>query len=100
MIDVSEYIKRVLQKKGWTLQRFADEINLIKKQSGIDSTTTKQNISNFLNHTKGHDLRPKMLVVWEKALGLKEDTLVNMVEPVKSKKARIELERIKEKVRK
>ena len=100
MIDAREFIKQLLKKKGWTLQQFANEINAVKRQSGIDSTTTKQNISNFLNHTRGHDLRPKMLVVWEKALGLKEDTLVNMVEPVKSKKARIELERIKEKVRK
>ena len=100
MIDARKFIKQLLKKKGWTLQQFANEINAVKRQSGIDSTTTKQNISNFLNHTKGHDLRPKMLVVWEKALGLKEDTLVNMVEPVKSKKARIELERIKEKVRK
>lgn len=100
MIDVSEYIKRVLKKKGWTLQQFANEINSVKKQSGINSITTKQNISNFLNHTKAHELRPKMLVIWEKALGLKDDTLVNMVEPVKTRKAKIELETIKEKIRK
>ena len=100
MIDIYMYIRQLLNKKGWTLQKFADEINAVKKESGINSITTRQNISNFLNHTKAHELRPKMLVIWEKALGLKDDTLINMVEPVKTRKARIELEKIKEKVRK
>ena len=98
MITVNDYIKQILKKKQWTLHKFAIEINKVKKESGINSITTKQNISNYLNGL--HDMRPKHLVIWEKALGLKDDTLVNMVELPKSKNGIKELNEIKRKVRK
>lgn len=99
MISVTEFIRQVLKKKNWTLQNFADEINKVKELSGIHSKTTRQNVSNFLNHTKGHDMRPKTLVIWEKALGLPDDVLVEMVEMPKSKNGKKELEEIKKSVR-
>ena len=100
MITVNEFVRQLLKKKQWSLSKFAEEINKVKESAEIHSKTTKQNISNFLNQTKLHDLRPKQLVIWEKALGLKDDTLVNMVSPPKSKNGIRELEEMKRKVRK
>ncbi len=101
MITVNDYIKVILKKKKWTLQRFADEINKVKLKANISSKTTPQNISNFLNQVDDkHVLRPKQLVLWEKALDLPCDTLINMVELPKSKDGIEELNKLKEKVRK
>ena len=101
MMAINNYIKTILKKKKWTLQRFSDEINKVKEESGILTKTTPQNISNFLNQTDDkHVLRPKQLVIWEKALGLPYDTLVNMVELPKSKNGIKEFEELKEEVRK
>lgn len=101
MITVNDYIKAILKKKNWKLQQFADEINKVKAKANISSKTTPQNISNFLNQVDDkHVLRPKQLVIWERALGLPNDTLINMVELPKSKDGIEELNKLKEKVRK
>ena len=101
MITVNDYIKVILKKKNWKLQQFADEINQVKAKANISSKTTPQNISNFLNQVDDkHVLRPKQLVIWEKALDLPDDTLINMVELPKSKDGIEELNKLKEKVRK
>lgn len=101
MITVNDYIKAILKKKKWKLQQFADEINKVKAKANISSKTTPQNISNFLNQVDDkHVLRPKQLVIWEKALDLPDDTLINMVELPKSKDGIEELNKIKERVRK
>ncbi len=99
MLNVSEYIQLLLKKKKWTLQRFADEINKVKQKVGITSITTPQNISNFLRQVDNkHVLRPKQLCIWEKALGLPQGQLVNMVTPVSSKEGQKELKEIMKKV--
>lgn len=99
MINVSEYIKILLKKKKWTLQKFADEINKVKQKAGITSITTPQNISNFLKQVDNqHILRPKMLVLWECALGLPPNTLASMVAPPSSKEGQKELKEIMKKV--
>ena len=99
MLNVTDYIQILLKKKKWTLQQFADEINLVKKRVGIDSITTKQNISNFLRQVDDkHILRPKQLCLWEKALGLPMGVLMNMVEPPASKEAKKELKDLMKKV--
>ena len=99
MINVSEYIQLIIKKKEWTLQQFANEINNVKKQIGIDGKTTKQNISNFLKQVDDkHILRPKQLCLWEKALGLAPYTLINMVEPIATKEGQKELKEIMKKV--
>lgn len=100
MLDVSQYIKLILQKKKWTLKQFANEINKVKEQAGIDSKTTIQNVSNFLNQVDdNHILRPKQLVLWEKALDLPLGTLYEMVELPKSKNGMKELNEMIKKVR-
>lgn len=100
MINVSDYIQMILKKKKWTLQKFADEINKVKKQVGIESKTTKQNISNFLKQVDDkHILRPKQLCLWERALGLAPYTLINMVETIATKEGQKELKEIMKKVR-
>lgn len=99
LINVTDYIKMILNKKKWTLTKFAEEINKVKKQVGIDSKTTTQNISNFLNQAdKDHILRPKQLCLWERALGLAPYTLTNMVAPVASKEGQKELKELMKKV--
>ena len=73
MLNVSEYIKLILKKKNWTNRRLCQEINKIEEQLG-DSRTTPQNITNYLN---GYwQFGPKVLVKYEKALGLKQGTLI------------------------
>ena len=99
MLNVTDYIQLLLKKKKWTLQQFADEINSVKKQVGIDSVTTKQNISNFLRQVDDkHILRPKQLCLWERALGLTQGELINMVEPPATKEAKKELKDLMKKV--
>lgn len=101
MISVNEYIKAILKKRKWTLKQFAEEINKVKLEINITTKTTPQNISNFLNQVDDkHILRPKQLVIWEKALGIPYDSLLNMVELPKSKDGIKELEELKKKVRK
>lgn len=101
MISVNDYIKTLLKKKKWTLKQFAEEINKVKLEINITTKTTPQNISNFLNQVDDkHILRPKQLVIWEKALGIPYDSLLNMVELPKSKDGIKELEELKKKVRK
>ena len=100
MITVNDYIKNILQKKNWTLQMFAIQINRVKFSIGIESKTTSQNISNFLNQVdKKHVLRPKQLVIWENALDLPMGTLSNMVEQPKTKAGIQELEKLKRKIK-
>lgn len=100
MINVSEYIKILLIKRKWTLKQFAKKINEVKTQIGIQGKTTEQNISNFLNQVDdSHILRPKQLCIWEKALGLNQGTLSDMVEQPKTKVGIAELNRLKEKIK-
>lgn len=99
MLNVSEYIQLILKKKKWTLQQFANEINKVKQKIGITSTTTPQNISNFLRQVdNNHVLRPKQLCIWEKALNLPQGTLMNMVATISSKEGQKELKEIMKKV--
>lgn len=101
MITVNEYIKKLLSKKNWTLKKFATEINAVKQKIGIESKTTIQNISNFLNQVDDkHILRPKQLVIWEKALQLPIGTLIEMVELPKSKNGIERLNELKRKIEK
>lgn len=99
MFNVNDYIKSILKKKNWTLQKFADEINKVKKDANLDGTVTKQNISNFLNKVDDkHILRPKQLLIWEVALNIPYRTLINMVEPIKTNEGKKELEILRKRV--
>lgn len=96
MLDVTDYIKLILKKKKWTNVRLCQELNKIEEQLG-DSRTTKQNITNYLN---GYwDFRPKILVKYEKALGLEQGTLISMVASPATKESQKELKEIMKKVR-
>ena len=96
MIDVATYIKMILKKKKWNNQKLCNELNKIEKHLG-DRKTTPQNITNYLN---GYwSFRPKVLVKYEKVLGLDEDYLVNMVSPPITKEGKQELKETKKKVR-
>ena len=97
MINVANYIAMLLEKKKWTRLKLCDEINKIEKELG-ESRTTPQNITNYLNGNWA--FRPKILVKWEKALGLKEGTLYKMVMPPLSKEGKEELKETIEKIRK
>lgn len=100
MLTVNDYIKMLLKKKRWSLNKFANEINEVKRKIGMTSHTTPQNISNFLNQVDDkHILRPKQLCIWEKALDVESGTLCNMVELPKSKNGIRELENLKRKIK-
>lgn len=95
MLNVSEYIQLILKKKKWTNARLCQELNKIEEQLG-ESRTTPQNISNYFHGQ--WSFRPKVLVKYEKALGLQQGTLINMVAPIVSKEGQKELKEIMKKV--
>ena len=88
MMNVANYISILLEKKGWNKVKLCDEINKIEKELG-EKRTVPQNVVQYLNGT--YAFRPKVLAKWEKALGLKEGTLMNMVLPPSSREGREEL---------
>ncbi|MBQ2870507.1 hypothetical protein IJE86_02270 [bacterium] len=98
MISVEDFIKKILQKKNWSITKFTEEINKVKKQAGIKSITRKQNVSNYLNDIN-KPLGIRTLISWEKALGLPDDTLCNMVEQPQELKTKREIEDLKKRVR-
>lgn len=76
--------------------QFCEKLNELEAKFG-DSRTTPQNITNYLN---GYwNFRPKILVKYEVVLGLPLGTLVNMVEPPKSKEGQKELKETIKKIR-
>lgn len=91
MINVNNYIKLVLRKKGWTNIKLCNELNKIEEKIG-DTRTTKQNITNYLNGY--HRIGPKWLVKVEKALNLPKGTLINMISLPSTKEGEKELNKI------
>lgn len=97
MINVSIYIKMILEKKKWTQRKLCEEINKIESKLG-EKRTSVPVISGYF---EGKDtFRPKILAKWEKALGLREGTLVNMVMPPITKEGKEELKKTIERLRK
>ena len=95
MMNVAEYIKLILKKKKWTNMKLCRELNKIEENLG-EARTCKQNITNYLN---GRDIfRPKVLVKYEKALGLPFGTLLQMVSLPVARDSKRELYEIIEKV--
>ena len=97
MINVSDYISLILEKKGWTRTRLSEKLRDIEIKLG-DRRTDKDTISKYLNGEL--PFRPKILAKWEIALGLKEGTLMNMVAPPITKDGKDELKRTLETLRK
>lgn len=97
MLNVSDYIQIVLDKKGWSRAKLIEEINKIESKIG-ESRTTKVEVSQYI--TGDVPFRPKILAKWELALGLKEGTLINMVAPPITKESKEELKRTIEGIRK
>ena len=95
MINVSDYIQMILHKKKWTNAKLCQELNKIEEQLG-ESRTTPQNISNYFHGQ--WSFRPKVLVKYEKTLGLQPNTLVSMVAPPSTKEGQKELKEIIKKV--
>ncbi len=95
MINVSDYIQMILYKKKWTNAKLCQELNKIEEQLG-ESRTTPQNISNYFHGQ--WPFRSKILVKYEKALGLQPNTLVSMVAPPTTKEGQKELKEIIKKV--
>lgn len=97
MINVGTYIIMILEKKKWTKTKLCEEINKIEAKLG-ESRTHNEDISNYLNGRWA--FRPKILAKWEKALDLREGTLVNMVMPPITKDGKEELKKTIERLRK
>lgn len=97
MINVSDYIRMILDKKGWSHIQLCREINKIESNLG-ERRTHNEDISNYLNGRWA--FRPKILAKWEVALGLKEGTLINMVAPPITNEGKEELRKTLEILRK
>lgn len=98
MISVEEFVKKILKKKGWSLVKFTEEINKVKKTAGIKGKTNIQNVSNYLNDIN-KPLGYKTLIVWEKALNLPNDSLCKMVRQPQELKTKRKIEEYKRRVR-
>lgn len=96
MINVSDYIEMILNKKGWSRTKLCEEINKVESKLG-EKRTTIPNITQYLSGV--WTFRPKILAKWEIALGLKEGTLMNMVAPPITKEGREELKETINKLR-
>ena len=97
MINVTDYIEMILQKKKWTRTKLKEELNKIETKLGEKKTTIEM-ISDYMRGRWA--FRPKLLAKWEKALELKEGTLVNMVMPPLTKEGKDELKQVIERLRK
>lgn len=99
MLNINEYIELVLTKKKMTRRDFCKEINKIEDKLG-EKKTNFQNITNYLSgNTDTHNIGYKMALKMEKALGLPNDTLVNMVKLPLTDEAKRDFNKLKEKVR-
>lgn len=97
MINVSDYILWILEKKSWSKTRLCEEINKIEVKLGEKRTS----LSVIVGYFNGKDVfRPKVLAKWEIALDLKEGALMNMVSPPISKEGKEELRKTLETLRK
>lgn len=85
----------MLRKKKWTNNKLCDELNKIEAHIG-EKRTTKQNISNYFHGQ--WSFGPKVLIKYEKALGLPQWTLVSMVKQPTSKEGKKELKELMERV--
>lgn len=98
MLSAEEFVKKILKKKGWSLVKFTEEINKVKKAANIKGKTNIQNVSNYLNDDR-KPLGYKTLIVWEKALNLPYDSLCKMVRQPQELKTKKKIEEYKKRVR-
>lgn len=98
MINIQEFVKKILNKKGWGVTKFAEEVNKVRKNLGLKGDTRKQNINNFLND-KNSSIGYKTALIWEKTLNLPENSLVKMVEPPQGLIAKRDFEELKKRVK-
>ena len=98
-MTIEDYIKKILKKKGWTLTKFTEEINKVRKQVGLKGKTNLSNVSAYLNDNNT-TIGFKTLVVWEKVLGVPYDSLCSLVSQPVARTAKRDLEELKKKVRK
>lgn len=82
MMDLRTFLRMCLKKKGYTYETFCNEVNCIKFQLGDKGIIRNSNLSNILNGDEG--VSDRTLLIFEKALGLPENTLVNMNNSSKS----------------
>lgn len=75
-MDVKEYLKLILKKKGLTYEEFCNEVNKVKASLGDKSVIRRSNLSNYFNSDEKASV--KTLIIYEKALGLAEGTLTGM----------------------
>ena len=97
MINVSDYIVMILDKKKWSRVRLCEEINKIESKLG-EKRSSPSDITNYINGRWA--FRPKILAKWEKALDLREGTLMNMVMPPITKEGKDELKETINRLRK
>lgn len=90
MIDITDYINAVLEKKGWNRARLCSELNVLEKRKKIP-LTYKQHITNYLNSQM--TFSKKTLLKWETVLGLPFNSLAAFICTPTSKK---EINKLKE----
>lgn len=73
MLDLKTYIDLCIKKKKWTYTEFVNRVNYYKKILGDKGVMRVNNISEILN--SGRAIDEKTLIIFEKVLGLKENSL-------------------------
>lgn len=83
MIDITDYINAILEKKGWNRARLCSELNVLEKKKNIP-LTYKQHITNYLNSQISFS--KQTLLKWEVVLGLPTNSLAAFICKPMSKK--------------
>ena len=91
MLSIGDYIKLILQKRGMTLTKLAEEMTELEKLNGNNETIYKQHLSRDLGQGKISITRARKIEV---ALNLPKFQLVNMINPTLSEKQIKHLEEI------
>lgn len=76
MLDLKTFIELCIKKKGYTYTEFVERVNRIKFKLGDKGIMRINNISEILNSNR--DIDERTLLIWEVALDLPENTLVNL----------------------
>lgn len=86
MIDITDYINAILDKKGWNRARLCSELNALEKKKKIP-LTYKQHITNYLNSQIAFS--KQTLLKWEVVLNMPTNSLAAFIcSPVSKKEER------------
>lgn len=96
MLDVRTYIKIILEKKKMSNVDLRKKLNKLEQEIG-ECQTTAQQISEYMLGV--WEFGERTLAKYEYVLGLKEDTLTDMIKHTEGRESRKSIKEYKDKIR-